>query len=312
LIVFPAPVKNTAEYGVYMEKINGKCRRGGTNTIEAQRVAEEAVEFMRCESQKDETRMCSLGVVAMNQAQKELIYDEIQRLLTRYPKAYAYTQALENRKGGLENFFVKNLENVQGDERDVIYISATYGPDPDSGVVYQRFGPINTDLGYRRLNVLFTRAKQQLRLFTSMKPDDVKISDPNTKRGRRVLHDYLEYAATGRLYGGENNSSEPTNNFELFVKNRLEARGFDVDCQVGVAGYFLDLAVSHPSFPNGYIAGVECDGATYHTAFSARDRDRLREEVLRNLGWDIYRVWSTDWFANPDVSIQHLAAPARC
>ncbi len=306
LIVFPAPVKNNPEYGVHMEKVNGQCRRGGTNTIEAQRIAEAAVDFMRLEAEKNEKQMRSLGVVAMNRSQTELILDEINRLLQRTPDAYAYTEALENRSGGLENFFVKNLENVQGDERDVIYISATYGPDPDSGVVHQRFGPINTDLGYRRLNVLFTRAKQQIRLFTSMKAADIKVSDPNVKRGRRAFHDYLEYAATGRLYGGTRTCSEPTNDFERFVKNRLEARGFDVDCQIGVAGYFLDLAVSHPSFPDGYIAGVECDGATYHSAFSARDRDRLRQEVLENLGWNIYRVWSTDWFSDPDYETQRM------
>ncbi len=306
LIVFPAPVKNHPEYGVRMEKVDGYCKRGGTNTIEAQRVAEAAVNFMRREAEKDEDAMRSLGVVAMNNTQTELILDEVNRLLQRTPEAYAYTEAMDRNTGGLETFFVKNLENVQGDERDVIYISVTYGPDPDSGKVMQRFGPINTDVGYRRLNVLFTRAKQQIRLFTSMNASDIRVSDPAVKMGRRALHDYLEYAATGRLHNGTDTGGEPTNDFERFVKNRLETRGFDVDCQVGVAGYFLDLAVSHPAFPNGYLAGVECDGATYHSANSARDRDRLRQEVLENLGWNIYRIWSTDWFNDADTETERL------
>ena len=306
LIVFPAPVKDNPEYGVRMEHVSGTCRRGGTNLKEAQCIAEAAVEFMRLEARKDEDAMRSLGVVAMNRAQTELIADEISRLLQRVPDAYAYTEVFENRGGGIESFFVKNLENVQGDERDVIYISTTYGPDPDSGKVHQRFGPINTDLGYRRLNVLFTRAKEQVKLFTSLHAADVNVRDETVKRGRRALHDYLEYAATGRLHGGDGNGCDPDNDFERFVKARLEARGFDVACQVGVAGYYIDLAVSHPAFPDGYLAGVECDGATYHSAMSARDRDRLRQEVLENLGWDIYRVWSTDWFADPDAETDKL------
>ena len=311
LIVFPAPIKDNPEYGVRLERVEGRCRRGGTNTIEAQQVAEAAVEFMRREAQKPEEAMRSLGVVAMNRSQTELILDEINRLLQRTPEAYGYTEAMDSRAGGLESFFVKNLENVQGDERDVIFISVTYGPDPDSGVVKQHFGPINTDLGWRRLNVLFTRAKQQIRVFSSMTAADVKVSDPNVKRGRRALHDYLEYAAHGRLHGGSASGAAPDNDFERFVKNRLEARGFDVDCQVGVAGYFLDLAVSHPAFPDGYICGVECDGATYHSAHSARDRDRLRQEVLENLGWNIFRVWSTDWFADPDTETDRMERHLR-
>lgn len=306
LIVFPAPVKDNPEYGVHMENVDGTCRRGGTNLKEAQRVAEAAVEFMRREAGKEESEMRSLGVVAMNRAQTELILDEINRMLPRVPDAYDYTEVFDNRAGGIESFFVKNLENVQGDERDVIYISTTYGPDPDSGIVHQRFGPINSDFGYRRLNVLFTRAKEQVKLFTSMRAADVRINDENVKLGRRALHDYLAYAATGRLHGGDGSGREPENDFEHCVKLRLEARGFDVDCQVGVAGYFIDLAVSHPAFPNGYLAGVECDGATYHSAMSARDRDRLRQEVLEKLGWNIYRVWSTDWFSDPDAQTDRM------
>ncbi|ADI75125.1 conserved hypothetical protein (plasmid) [Methanohalobium evestigatum Z-7303] len=300
LIVFPSPVTNHPSYGVHMEYVGGTCRKGGTNIKEAQRVAEAAVEFMQTNPEQ------SLGVVAMNKVQTDLIEDEVSRLLTENTAAYNYIEHWDKINGGLESFFVKNLENVQGDERDVIFISTTYGPDSESGKVHQRFGPINSNVGYRRLNVLFTRAKEQVQLFTSMRPSDVRVNEENVNFGRRALHDYLEYAATGRLQGGDGSSNEPENDFERHVKEHLEKRGFDVDCQVGVSGYFIDLAVSHPAFSDGYLAGIECDGATYHSAKSARDRDRLRQEILENLGWDIYRVWSTDWFANPKKETDKL------
>jgi very-short-patch-repair endonuclease len=114
-----------------------------------------------------------------------------------------------------------------------------------------------------------------------------------------ALQAYLEYAATGRLEAGTTSGREPDSDFELFVADALRARGYSVACQVGVAGFYIDLAVRHPAYPHGYLAGIECDGVTYHSAKSARDRDTLRQEVLESLNWKLYRVWSTDWFSNP-------------
>ena len=215
--------------------------------------------------------------------------------------------------GTLEPFFVKNLENVQGDERDVIFISTVYGPDAVTGVVMNRFGPVNSNVGHRRLNVLFTRAKQRVDLFTSMRSGDIKIPE-SASFGVKTLKSYLEYAETGRLEQGTVTGREPDSDFEIFVRDRLIQRGYEVVPQVGVAGYFIDLAVKHPK-RSGYLLGIECDGAMYHSSKSARDRDRLREEVLIGLKWNIYRIWSTDWFANPQQQfarlveyIEHLAA----
>ena len=301
LIVFPSPLdpdktKRKPELGVFNHFVGGKYK-SSLNLPEAQAVAEAAVAFMRDNPDR------SLGVVTLNQAQREVLLGEIDRLIARDRRAAEYREKWEPT---LEPFFVKNLENVQGDERDVIFISTVYGPDADTGVVMNRFGPVNSNVGHRRLNVLFTRAKQRVDVFTSMRSDDIKTPD-GSSLGVKALKSYLEYAETGRLEQGETTGREPDSDFEIFVRDRLAQHGFDVVPQIGVAGYFIDLAVKHPK-RSGYLLGIECDGATYHSSKSARDRDRLREEVLIGLKWSIYRIWSTDWFADPEQEFKRLLA----
>ena len=206
----------------------------------------------------------------------------------------------------LEPFFVKNLENVQGDERDVIFISTVYGKDP-AGNFYQRLGPINGVHGHRRLNVLFTRAKQQIRVFTSMNYSDLCV-DERTRRGVEVLKNYLQFAKTGYLDFASLSGREPDSEFERWVIQLLQEKGYEVEPQLGVAGYFIDIAVRHPDQRGSFILGIECDGRMYHSAPSVRDRDRLRQEVLERLRWKIYRIWSTDWFRNPHIEFQKLVA----
>src|SRR5262249_31179785 len=202
--------------------------------------------------------------------------------------------------------FVKNLENVQGDERDFIFISMTYGPEPGTAVLKQRFGPINRKQGHRRLNVLFSRARTRIGLFCSFGSTDVRPTSDSAE-GVHVLRKYLEYAETkGRVAAKPAGDMEPDSDFETEVADRLRARSYVIDYQVGVSGYKIDLGVRHPDFPERYLAGIECDGAAYHSSKSARDRDRLREEVLNDKGWDIVRVWSTDWFENPALQTERL------
>jgi len=249
------------------------------------------------------TRGFSLGVVAINQAQRDLLMEMFERAFADEPQAVSYRRKWD---GTLYPFFVKNLENVQGDERDAIFISMVYGPDASTGRVANRFGPINQNGGDKRLNVLFTRARRLVRVFSSMHANDIHLTE-NSGEGPRVLRQYLEYAATGRLEGGVSRpNGEVESPFEGYVKERLEAHGYEVDPQVGVASYRIDLGVKHPDYPHGYLLGVECDGATYHSAKSVRDRDRLRQIVLEELGWNIYRIWSTDWFADPDRELANL------
>jgi len=204
-------------------------------------------------------------------------------------------------------FFVKNLENVQGDERDVIFVSTTFGPPPGDTKPFQRFGPIGTATGWRRLNVLFTRARLALHVYTSLRPEDI-IVDETTRRGTAEFRNYLEYARDGKIGAATTTGREPDSDFEVSVADLLRARDYDVVPQLGVAGFFIDLAVRNPHRPGEFLAGIECDGATYHSGATVRDRDRIREQILEDLGWrgKIYRIWSTDWFRNRAPETQKL------
>ena len=169
----------------------------------------------------------------------------------------------------------------------------------------QRFGPINSVSGHRRLNVLFTRAKEKVVVFSSMEPGDV-IPTETSRAGVGILKHYLAYASSGQLDLGTPTGRPPDSDFEVFVADRLRTQGFEVVANLGVAGYFIDIAVKDPRNPDRYLLAIECDGATYHSAKSARDRDRLREEILVERGWTVYRIWSTDWFANPERETKKL------
>ena len=294
LTIFPSFREEDKRYGVRLQKVDGHYadRR---NLAEVEEITEWACECMKLEPGR------SMGIVAVNQLQRDLIRDEMDRIFQRDADAEAYRQKWEKT---LYPFFVKNLENVQGDERDIIAVSTVYGPNAD-GKVAQNFGPISRKHGHRRLNVLFTRARQQLVLFTSLTPDDINIGE-NTGPGPRALKAYLEFthgAGLDRDWLGER---EPKSDFEITIAHRLAKYRYEVVPQVGVSGYFVDLGVRHADFPGQFIVGVECDGATYHSAKSARDRDRLREEVLKGQGWILYRIWSTDWFRDPNGEMRKL------
>jgi very-short-patch-repair endonuclease len=209
---------------------------------------------------------------------------------------------------GDTGFFIKNIENVQGDERDVIMISTTYGPD-ESGRIHQNFGPINRAQGPRRLNVLFTRAKNRIELFSSMSPDQLRVE--NSPRGLQLLREYLSYARDGRMTATPVAGGEPDSDFERSVAGALRERGLNLTTQVGVAGYFIDLAVVDPKADGRYVLGIECDGATYHSSYSARDRDRLRQQALERLGWTIHRIWSRDWFRDDRREVEKIMAKVR-
>lgn len=298
LIVFPSPHHHHDSFGIRHVAINGIYEKR-RNTIEAQSVVEAAISFMSEHSGR------SLGIVAMNQEQRDLISDILEDKARRDLVVQNYLARWE---GTLEPFFIKNLENVQGDERDAIFISTVYGKDTN-GNLFQRFGPINGSMGHRRLNVLFTRAKCQMTIFTSL-DDDRLIVDNRSSAGLRALKQFLNYARTGRLESTPDidHGREPDSEFEVLVMKELSACGYQVTPQVGVAGYFIDLAVHHPSAPGSFVLGIECDGASYHSAKSARDRDKTRQEILENLGWAIHRIWSTDWFQHADRELNRLLA----
>jgi very-short-patch-repair endonuclease len=300
LITFPTA--RPGSFAIDLIRVDGayQARR---NVAEAICVAEEAVQFMRRFAEMDEKTVPSLGLVAVNTDQRDVIQEELRRLSAGDQLVDIYREKVQ-KKG--EPLFVKNLENVQGDERDYIFISLTYGREPGATAMKQRFGPINGKQGHRRLNVLFSRARIRIGLFASFGSADVKPSETSSE-GVHVLKRYLEYAESRGRAIVETIGSEPDSDFEVEVAARLRARGYQVDAQVGVSGYKIDLGIRHPDHPEHFLAGVECDGARYHSSKSARDRDRLREEVLRGLGWELLRVWSTDWFDNPDLETEKLA-----
>jgi transcription elongation GreA/GreB family factor len=291
LIVFPSATESMTRMGVEYRKVNG-LYKAGTNATEARVMVDAALEFMRTDPNR------SLGIVTLNQKQRDLIAEEFEYALGRERYAQSYVDVWKLQNDGLEEFFIKNLENVQGDERDVIFIGTVYGTEAQGGKVAQRFGPINGLAGKRRLNVLFSRAKEKIITFSSMTAADI-IAEENGNAGAYMLKRWLEYSATGILEGGTNTARQPDSEFEVFVMDQIRSMGCEPVPQVGVAGYFVDIGVRHPSWPHGFILGIECDGANYHSAKSARDRDRLRQEVLERLGWHFHRIWSTDWFNNP-------------
>lgn len=297
LILFPSPVGIGHGLGIRRHYISNALYENRRNKAEAETVARTVLTHTQRYPE------LSLGVGTFNIQQKEVIEDYIERMRTANP---ALDEFIERQSANGAPFFVKNLENIQGDERDVIFISTTYGPD-SSRRVAQRFGPINTDGGWRRLNVIVTRAKKRVELFTSMHSSDVLVSS-SSSRGVRALRAYLEYAEKGGVVPTEvvDTGKEPDSPFEESVAHVLMQVGYSVVPQIGVAGYFIDIGVRHPSRPDEYILGVECDGAMYHSALSARDRDRLRQDVLEHRGWKIHRIWSTDWFNNREAEIRRL------
>ncbi len=298
LIVFPSASETRADMGVHFRSIEGTYK-SGLNAIEAREIVKEVIAFMRSDPNR------SLGVVTLNQKQRDLIIEELEFALGRDAAATKYVERWAEEKEGLESFFVKNLENVQGDERDVIFIGTVYGPETIGGKVMQRFGPINGIAGKRRLNVLFSRAKQKIVTFSSMNSGDIS-ADEMSNPGVFMLKRWLEYSVTGRIEAGVHTAKEPDSDFEEFVIKQIEAMGCTAVPQVGVAGYFVDIGVKHPKWPHGFLLGVECDGASYHSSKSARERDRLRQEVLEGLGWKFHRIWSTDWFNDPNLEAEKL------
>ena len=298
LIVFPSATESMSHMGVEFRGVKGRYK-AGTNPIEAKTIVEAIIEFMQADPDR------SLGVVTLNQKQRDLIMEEFEYAISSNRAVQKYIDTWKEKNDGLEEFFIKNLENVQGDERDVIFIGTVYGAEESGARVMQRFGPINGLAGKRRLNVLFTRAKQKIVTFSSMTAADIEAEE-HTNPGTYMLKRWLEYAASGILDAGEETQNEPDSDFEVFVIEQIRAMGCKPVPQVGVAGYFVDIGIRHPEWPHGFILGVECDGATYHSAKSARDRDRLRQEVLEHLGWKLHRIWSTDWFNNPRQEAERL------
>ncbi|MGA2386108.1 MAG: DUF3320 domain-containing protein [Candidatus Bathyarchaeia archaeon] len=297
LVTFPTAKAETDTLGVKLVYVqDGVYDRGGkrNNPVEAEKVADLVFEHFTLYPKK------TLGVVTFSIAQMETVENAITRRLEKHPEFDVFFK--EDR---LEGFFVKNLENVQGDERDVIFFSVGYGYDQQKQMT-MNFGPLNKPGGERRLNVAVTRAREKVIIITSIKATDI---DAETKAlGVQTLRYYLDYAERGpeALESVKAREGEFESALDEDVAAEIKKMGYEVVPQVGCSGYRIDIGVVDPVNPGNYLLGVECDGANYKASSCARDRDRLREQVLRQLGWRIHRVWSPAWVARRDSEIRRL------
>jgi very-short-patch-repair endonuclease len=303
LLTFPSP--EAGHGGVRFKHLpearydKGKSR---TNRGEAVALVDDLVARLR----KTDGPRRSFGVVTFSQAQQKLVEDLLDQKRREYPEIELHFGDEPPVEG--EPVFVKNLESVQGDERDVILFSICYGPD-ESGKVSMNFGPLNRDGGERRLNVAVTRAKHEVLVYSGLRADQIDLTRTRAK-GVRDLKYFLDYADRGpKALAAATTSSgeaEADSEFEKMVADRIRKAGYDVHHQVGCSGYRIDLAVVDPTVPGRYLLGIECDGATYHRAATARDRDKLRQMILKGLGWKLHRIWSTDWWHDADTEMEKL------
>jgi very-short-patch-repair endonuclease/DNA polymerase III delta prime subunit len=297
LMIFPSPGVNPAAKGLTLvHSPETSYDRGGsrTNVGEANVIVEVILEHAK------NTPHLTLGVVAFSTAQRDTILNTLEVARRQSPELEPFFAGNDQN----ELFFVKNLENVQGDERDVIFISIGYGRT-QAGKMGSSFGPLNRQGGERRLNVLISRARMAMQVYCNFTADDLS-TDESSPFGVKALKNFLHYAEKKELVTRHETGKEPDSPFEEEVISAIRGLGYQVQPQVGCSGFFLDIAVIDPHKPGRYILAVECDGATYHSSSTARDRDRIRQNVLEGLGWRFHRIWSTDWFRNANKETQRL------
>ena len=297
LVTFPSSSTDHEGIGVDYYYVDGIFdRRSKTNRAEANFIVD--LVYKHIEKYPDR----SLGVVAFSVAQQSLIDKLLSKRRELDP---SYEEFFKADKA--EPFFVKNLETVQGDERDTIIFSVAYAKDVQ-GRFLHNFGPLNRQGGERRLNVAITRAKENVQLVSSIRYTDIDLSKTSSE-GVKLLRAYLDYAQNGEralertiTVGGQD---QYDSYFEQEVCDFLRDHWFTVDTQVGCSGYRIDLGIRKPD-SSEYVLAVECDGATYHSSKNARDRDSLRQQVLERMGWQFYRIWSTDWYRNKPIEKEQL------
>ena len=300
LITYPSC--DTKESAVTLHRVQGVYSKGKgrNNPIEAKAVVDEITRRLRDPELQDKT----IGVVTLNTDQQRTIEDLLDVARRKYPQIEKFFNSTDSYDG----VFIKNLESVQGDERDVIILSLGYGPTEAGGkTMSMNFGPLNKSGGERRLNVAITRATTEILVFASFDSSMIDLSRSSALAVEHLKH-YLEFAERGPIALAEQATADFgvdqfDSDFEQAVAWALRDKGWKVQTQVGVSKFRIDMGVIHPDHPGEYLAGIECDGATYHGSPSARDRDRVRHDILERLGWSLIRLWSTDYFQDPQYSI---------
>ena len=304
LITFPAA--ETRASAVEWRKVEGVYAKGKGryNQAEAEAIVSETVK--RLTDPAFVAAGYSIGIITLNSDQQKLINDLLDAARKQYPQIEPFFQDTQT-----EPVVVKNLETVQGDERDLIMLGIGYGPtEPGAPVMSMNFGPLNKDGGWRRLNVAITRSRREMLVFTSFEPSMIDLNRTNARAVRDLKH-FIEFAQRGpralaeAVQGSVGGYDSP---FEEAVAQGLRRLGWQVVPQIGVSRFRIDLGIVHPDRPGDYLAGVECDGATYHSAATARDRDKVRGAILKGLGWNLVRLWSTEWWVDKEGALQKLHA----
>ena len=302
LVTYPSALESSDDLGVeYVFVPDGVYLRGAgrNNVVEAEVVVDRIL--FHAEHHPEQ----SLGVVAFSEAQATCIEMSLE-------KAREFRRDLDDyfSEDRLNGFFIKNLERVQGDERDIILFSVGYGPD-EVGKITMSFGPVNRQGGWRRLNVAFTRAKRRVELISSMKASDFTASTNENVNHLRRYFEYAERGVAALAAPVSETGLDAESPFEEEVIRTIRSWGYDVVPQVGQAGYRVDMAIRDPEHPNRFVLGIECDGAAYHSGKVARDRDRLRQEVLEGLGWRMHRIWGTTWYRSRQRAESELKEAIR-
>jgi hypothetical protein len=302
LNTFPAPLSSTPNFGVQFNYLKEAVYDKGNTRTNLQE-AKQCVQWVVTNLKDPEKQGRSIGIVTFSIAQQGLVEDMLEVERSKHPEIEDYFS-----DRAPESVFVKNLENVQGDERDVILFSLCYGPDVE-GKMSMNFGPLNREGGERRLNVAITRAREQLIIFSSLQPENIDLSRTRSV-GVAHLKAFLRYARSGpaALTVSSNQKTQRSRDarLEKQLAQFLEQRGWAVDQQVGCSQYRMDLAIRDPQNSEQYLLGIEGDGDNYQCAATAADRDRIRGAVLDSLGWQRKRLWSMDWLFSKEKSFEHI------
>jgi len=289
------------------------------NHVEARQVIEEIKNIWQAHEKSG--KYPSIGVITFNDQQKTLIEDQLDKVKEVNPEFYQLFVSAHLGKKKDDELFVKNIENVQGDERDIIIFSIGYANDPD-GKFSNHFGTLSMKGGENRLNVAITRARKEMVIISSI--DASMVKETSLNEGPRRLRQFLEYAKAVNSLNKDSQKAilnqinpemersrnqrrlEFDSEFEIQVHTKLEQKGYKVDTHVGFSGYTIDLAIIHPSDPNRYVLGIECDGAMFHSAKSVKERDVARQKFLEGKGWKISRIWSRNWWKNPEQELEKI------
>ncbi|MDQ6609061.1 MAG: DUF3320 domain-containing protein, partial [Bacteroidota bacterium] len=277
-------------------KVDGHYEKKGKNSFEAKAIVDEIVRRLS----NPQLASKSIGIVTFSMVQQILIEDLLNEVFKSRPDIERLTTE------SAEPLFIKNLENVQGDERDVILFSIGYGPDED-GKVSLNFGPINREGGWRRLNVAVSRARYEMRVFSTLKSDQIDLSRTSSE-GVAGVKAFLAYAEKGKisLPNRSVNKSNQEFAFENMLAEQIKQYGYIAHVDIGCSAYKIDIGIVNPANSSEYLLGILCDGNNYFNAKTSRDREIVQPEILKALGWNIYKVWSADWWENPNKIINEI------